>query len=73
MPPALNRSSSAAAAAANAKMYSAQGPHVVGLDEIEALKASANNLFVEGKFGQAIIGECRARPSSVSAAAGHHR
>ncbi|CAI5983316.1 unnamed protein product [Closterium sp. NIES-65] len=56
MPPALNRSSSAAAAAANAKMYSAQGPHVVGLDEIEALKASANNLFVEGKFGQAIIG-----------------
>ncbi|CAI7819647.1 unnamed protein product, partial [Closterium sp. NIES-53] len=64
MPPALNRSSSAAAAAANAKMYSAQGPHVVGLDEIEALKASANNLFVEGKFGQAIIGECRARPSS---------
>ncbi|CAI5470528.1 unnamed protein product [Closterium sp. Yama58-4] len=56
MPPALNRSSSAAAAAASAKMYSAQGPHVVGLDEIEALKASANNLFVEGKFGQAIIG-----------------
>ncbi|GJP29095.1 hypothetical protein CLOM_g11287 [Closterium sp. NIES-68] len=58
MPPALNRSSSAAAAAApaNAKMYSAQGPHVVGLEEIEALKASANNLFVEGKFGQAIIG-----------------
>eukprot|EP00475_Leptophrys_vorax_P005876 TRINITY_DN13557_c0_g2_i1.p2 TRINITY_DN13557_c0_g2~~TRINITY_DN13557_c0_g2_i1.p2 ORF type:complete len:206 (+),score=17.51 TRINITY_DN13557_c0_g2_i1:651-1268(+) len=41
---------------AAAKMYSAQGPHTVGVEEIDGLKAAANNLYTEGKFGQAIIG-----------------
>ena len=38
-------------------MYSVDGPHVVGLEEIDSLKVAANNLYSDGRFGQAIIGE----------------